>query len=316
MSERVVVAMSGGVDSAAAALLLQEQGYDIIGISMQVWDYRSNGGSARKATCCSPADFNDARSVAERFDFPFYVYDFEEQFQEKVIDPFVQSYLSGRTPNPCLDCNRHVKFHALRKRAALLGAKIIATGHYAQIRPKDNGTLGLYRGGDPAKDQSYFLCTVNEESLAQSLFPVGELEKSEVRRIAGQHGFRTHDKKDRERVLDQLREADVPATIVDRDSRIDLDGQHVHLITAHSAKGLEFPIVIVPWVVEGTYPDQRSLSSCIDQDERDEVYELHKKLLYVALSRAARRLYMITDAERPSPFLKELDANLWATYTH
>jgi len=132
----------------------------------------------------------------------------------------------------------------------------------------------------------------------------------------GQVAVVTHDKKDRERVLDQLREADVPATIVDRDSRIDLDGQHVHLITAHSAKGLEFPIVIVPWVVEGTYPDQRSLSSCIDQDERDEVYELHKKLLYVALSRAARRLYMITDAERPSPFLKELDANLWDTSTH
>ena len=121
-TETIVVAMSGGVDSSAAALLLLEQGYSIVGVAMQVWDYRQHGGNSKRATCCAPADFDDARNVAESRGFPFYVFDFEDSFEEKVITPFVQSYLRGETPNPCIECNRKVKFKELRRRASSLGA--------------------------------------------------------------------------------------------------------------------------------------------------------------------------------------------------
>jgi tRNA-specific 2-thiouridylase len=185
----VVVAMSGGVDSCAAALMLEEQGVPVIGVSMQVWDYRKNGGNAKRATCCAPSDFDDAREIAESRGFPFYVFDFEDSFHESVISPFVQSYLNGNTPNPCLDCNRKVKFRQLRQRAAVLGAQAVATGHYARIRTKDDGTRGLYTGRDLNKDQSYFLYAMTQHDLAHTLFPVGDLDKSEVRSYLDERGF-------------------------------------------------------------------------------------------------------------------------------
>ena len=146
-NEAVVVAMSGGVDSAAAAMILADQGAKVIGISMQVWDYRA-GGSESRATCCAPADFDDAREVAAKFDFPYSVFDFDDSFEKSVINPFVNSYLEGKTPNPCLECNRKVKFRELRKRAASLGAAKVATGHYAQIKKLPSGALGLFTGRD------------------------------------------------------------------------------------------------------------------------------------------------------------------------
>lgn len=187
---RVVVAMSGGVDSCAAALILAEEGYEVIGVSMQVWDYRKNGGNASRATCCAPSDFDDAREIAESLGFPFYVFDFEDSFYGAVIKPFVDSYLAGKTPNPCLDCNRKVKFAQLRNRARALGADCVATGHYARIRPRSDGALGLYTAADPAKDQSYFLYAMTQFDLERTIFPVAEMTKPEVRAYLEARGYR------------------------------------------------------------------------------------------------------------------------------
>ena len=183
----VVVAMSGGVDSSAAALMLAEAGCNVVGISMQVWDYRNHNGNSKKATCCAPADFDDARLVSEHLGFPFYVFDFEESFEDAVISPFVNSYLNGLTPNPCLDCNRKVKFRELRKRARTLGTPIVATGHYAEIRKLPDGKLGLFTGADKSKDQSYFLYALTQEDLQETIFPVGHMQKSDVREYLDEH---------------------------------------------------------------------------------------------------------------------------------
>lgn len=190
----VVVAMSGGVDSSAAAVLLAEQGYDVVGVAMQVWDYRKNGGNAKRATCCAPGDFDDARHVAHIGDFPFYVFDFEDSFHEAVIAPFVKSYLGGSTPNPCVECNRKVKFKELRKRAKSLGAQKVATGHYAQIKTLPDGTLGLFTSKDLAKDQSYFLYALTAAELKETLFPVGAMKKEKVRAVLRERGLQIAEK--------------------------------------------------------------------------------------------------------------------------
>ena len=177
----IVVAMSGGVDSSAAACLLAERGHNVIGVAMQVWDYRNHGGNSKRATCCAPADFDDARDVADAKGFPFYVFDFEDSFEEAVINPFVRSYLDGFTPNPCVECNRKVKFKELRRRAASLGYSTVATGHYAQIKELDDRSLGLFTSKDKRKDQSYFLYALTQEELRHTLFPVGGMVKDDVR---------------------------------------------------------------------------------------------------------------------------------------
>lgn len=189
MKEKVVLAMSGGVDSCAAGILLSKAGYEVIGVSMQVWDYKNHGGSSSRATCCSPSDFDDARKISEKFNFPFYVFDFEESFRKEVIDKFVNTYLEGRTPNPCLDCNRKVKFHELRNRGRAFGANKVATGHYARIKEKGDGSLGLYTSKDKDKDQSYFLYALKENELRETMFPVGDMIKEEVREVLRQEGF-------------------------------------------------------------------------------------------------------------------------------
>ncbi len=187
---KVAVAMSGGVDSSVAALLLKDQGYDALGISMQVWDYRNNGGSCTRATCCSPDDFTDARRVAGRIGVPYYVFDFEKVFEERVINNFVDKYKNGLTPNPCVDCNSKVKFFELRKRAYSIGCDSVATGHYAQITKDDLG-YHLTRGADSKKDQSYFLYGLSQKDLSQTIFPVGHLTKDEVRELARKAGLNT-----------------------------------------------------------------------------------------------------------------------------
>jgi tRNA-specific 2-thiouridylase len=191
--ERICVAMSGGVDSSVAAQLLKQAGHEVIGVSMQVWDYRGSGGSVSRASCCAPSDFLDARKVAAKLDIPYYVFDFEKHFRDAVIDPFVSSYENGTTPNPCIECNSKVKFRELRRRVESFGFDRIATGHYAQVLHTDTGSR-LLRGVDSEKDQSYFLFGLTQGELAKTDFPIGALTKDEVREVARAAGLVTADK--------------------------------------------------------------------------------------------------------------------------
>ena len=191
---RVLVAMSGGVDSAVAAALLCEQGYDVVGVSMLLASQGADHVSDRQG-CCSLEDFHDARQVATRLGIPYYVWNLREAFRERVTDIFKAEYLRGRTPNPCLLCNRDLKFDELWRRAGALGATHVATGHYARIAggPPD-GPFRLLQARDAGKDQSYFLFSLTQEQLAHTLFPLGDLPKRDVRRIARDLGLAVADK--------------------------------------------------------------------------------------------------------------------------
>jgi len=184
--------MSGGVDSSVTAALLQEQGYEVIGISMQVWDYAKFAAlhGEKFGACCSLDDIHDARRVAEQLGIPFYVVNFEEEFQRLVIDDFIAEYFRGRTPNPCVRCNQRIKFELLMKKARELDAAFLATGHYARIARDVSGRFRLLKGVDEGKDQSYFLFTLKQEQLAATLFPLGWMSKQEVRRLAASYGLR------------------------------------------------------------------------------------------------------------------------------
>jgi tRNA-specific 2-thiouridylase len=175
----VVVALSGGVDSATAAALLVEQGHRVVGMTMRLYDAR--GTSASAGRCCGPRDIEDARAVCQHLGIPFYVIDLSAEFSAAVVDDFVEAYLAGETPNPCVRCNQHIKFTPLLERARAIGADVLATGHYARIGPDASGAPALYRGVDPAKDQSYFLFSMPGAELGAVQFPLGGMGKDEVR---------------------------------------------------------------------------------------------------------------------------------------
>lgn len=187
---RVVVAMSGGVDSSVAAALLVEQGYDVIGVTMQIWPREDPLAEARRGGCCALGAVEDARRVAQMLGIPYYVLNMREVFARTVVDYFVAEYARGRTPNPCIACNRFVKFSALLQRARELEARYLATGHYARVwHDAERGRYVLARGRDRRKDQSYVLYNLTQEQLGQVLFPLGELTKEEVRRLAAERGL-------------------------------------------------------------------------------------------------------------------------------
>jgi tRNA-specific 2-thiouridylase len=181
---RILVAMSGGVDSSVASVMLHEQGYEVIGLTMKTWDYASAGGSSKETGCCSLDSINDARSLAVGYGFPHYILDIREEFGDFVIDNFVDEYLAGRTPNPCVLCNTYIKWEALLKRADKLDCEFIATGHYANIRIQDSGRYVISKGKDEHKDQSYVLWGVTQENLARTKFPLGSFAKSEIKQMA------------------------------------------------------------------------------------------------------------------------------------
>lgn len=197
--KKALIAMSGGVDSSVAAYCMLQSGFDCIGVTMRLYD---NGPDEETEanTCCSLEDVEDARSVARRLGMPFYAFNFKADFREKVIDNFIRCYECGLTPNPCIECNRHLKFDHLLRRAMELGCEYVATGHYAQIRQDaDTGRYLLYKAADPAKDQSYVLYSLTQEQLAHTIFPLGGMSKSEAREIAQSQGFvnaRKHDSQD------------------------------------------------------------------------------------------------------------------------
>ncbi|MGH8927136.1 MAG: tRNA 2-thiouridine(34) synthase MnmA [Acidimicrobiia bacterium] len=190
---RVVVAMSGGVDSSVAAALMKESGHEVIGVTLKLW--RGPSGEAPTAGCCTLSDAEDARRVAAQLDIPYYVLDYTDRFRTGVVDRFVDDYLHGRTPNPCVECNRTVKFSRLVDQTAALGADLLITGHYARVEASA-GRYRLLRGKDRRKDQSYVLAMLGQRELARVRFPVGDLDKTETRSIALGLGLRTAHKAD------------------------------------------------------------------------------------------------------------------------
>ena len=201
---RIAIAMSGGVDSSTAALILKDAGWDLVGFSMQLWDQTLNpheDGEFQSSGCCSPDDFYDARNVAARLDIPYYVVDFQKEFESTIVRAFIEDYRAGYTPSPCVLCNSHMKFDRLVKMAEEVQATHIATGHYARVVfDEESGRYFLLRARDRSKDQAYFLFELSQTQLAKAVFPLGDLTKEQVRETARLHGLMVADKSESQEI--------------------------------------------------------------------------------------------------------------------
>jgi len=240
---RVLAALSGGVDSSVAASLLADEGHDVVGVTMKLWGGDSDTG------CCSVADVEDARRSASQLGIDHHVFNFGDEFDRFVVDPYVADHAAGRTPNPCIECNRHLKFDVLLRRAELLGFDAVATGHHARTVMQPDGTRRVARGADAAKDQSYVLYPLTAAELDRVVFPIGEMTKAEVRAVADRRGLRTAAKPDSQDVCFITRTAGRAAFLRDRidlhEGRVlDVDGVQVgrtdavELVTIGQRRGL------------------------------------------------------------------------------
>lgn len=236
----VAVAMSGGVDSSVAAVKLKLEGYNVIGLTMKLWDFSEIGGEEDKTVsrrCCSLEMFDDARSVCYKYDIPHYVLNMHEDFHETVIDDFVREYLIGRTPNPCVICNYKVKWELLESKTKQMGCDYLATGHYARIhRDEATGRYQILKGVDSTRDQSYFLWGLKQESLARTMFPLGNMQKSEVRKLAQEYGLINADREESREIcfvpnndytkLVEKKEPNLPGKGLIRDTEGNVVGEH------------------------------------------------------------------------------------------
>mgnify|MGYP000907078908 FL=1 len=240
---RVMVMMSGGVDSSVAAALLRDQGHDVVGVTLKLWGGESDSG------CCSISDVDDARRVADKLGIEHHTFNFGEEFTRHVVGPYAADHAAGLTPNPCIECNRHIKFAAVDERALALGFDAVATGHHARIVAKPDGTRRLARGADPAKDQSYVLHVLGQEQLARTILPIGHLAKSDVRAMAAGLELRTAAKPDSQDVCFITRATGrgsflgdriplTPARVVDAEGRQVGQVTAVELVTLGQRKGL------------------------------------------------------------------------------
>ena len=280
--------MSGGVDSSVAAALLVREGHDVIGLSMQLYDHskrEQREGAVRFGSCCTIDDLHDARQVAARIGIPHYIVNFERQFADTVVSDFVREYAAGRTPIPCVHCNGDLKFATLAERAAGLGAQFVATGHYARVERAAGGAYRLLRGLDPSKDQSYFLFTLTQAQLSHAMFPVGALEKSEVREQARALGLPVAEKRDSHEICFVPdgnhaafveRQAGVASgAIKDVDGRVLARHGGVHHFTVGQRKGLGVSSTIPLYVVDIDAASQAVTVGPRDALERRELTASH-----------------------------------------
>jgi tRNA-specific 2-thiouridylase len=277
-----VVALSGGVDSATVAGLLVEEGRRVVGVSMRLYDARGTSASVG-GRCCGPRDLEDARRVAAHLGIPFYVANYEAEFTARVVDDFVAEYAAGRTPNPCVRCNQHIKFTPLLKRARALGATALATGHYARIVRGSDGVLRVGRARDPQKDQSYFLFNMPAEALPFVRFPLGELTKDEVRAHARRLGLPNADKAESQEIcfvpdgdyakFVESRVPDVarPGEIVDTEGRVLGSHGGVHRFTVGQRRGIRVAALEPRYVVSVDARESRVVVGSVEALERQRI---------------------------------------------